>query len=87
MRRLISKIVVSCKKATLLTEKGKWTRLTIKERFRLRLHNNICVACKKFTHQSDLIDEALQKLSNEGPQQMTLSEDKKMDILEQLHKM
>ena len=64
MNKTDNSLMVSCRKAVSLDEKGKWTRLSFKERVQLRLHQGICVACKRFEEQSQLIEQAIVRLSD-----------------------
>ena len=77
-------IMVSCQKATSLAEKGRWTRLTFKERVQLKMHDSICAACKKFEHQGMMIEQAMERLSQKVRTE-SLSEERKQEIIQRLH--
>lgn len=51
--------MLSCKKATALMEKQSLLGLSLKEKFRLRLHIKMCDGCTAYQKQSIMIDEFL----------------------------
>ena len=53
----LMKIAYNCQRATLLIEKKNLSRISIKERFELKLHLAGCSVCKLFQQQSLLIDK------------------------------
>lgn len=50
---------LSCKEASKLISEGMDRRLSVGERFRLRLHVRICDACTRFTSQVQFLRRAL----------------------------
>lgn len=54
--------MISCKKATELTEKRLITGLTMKDRFGLFFHLMICRSCRVYSQQSKRIDSFLKSL-------------------------
>lgn len=58
---MMSLIMLSCKKATLLIEKKLSTNLSIKEKIELKMHTSLCKACANYEQQGEIIDELLQK--------------------------
>jgi hypothetical protein len=59
MNKLMTRMVLSCEKATLLIEKKIDAGLSFGERLQLRVHTGICDACTNYQHQSRLIHELL----------------------------
>ncbi|MGL4851941.1 MAG: hypothetical protein ACRC3Z_04765 [Phocaeicola sp.] len=58
--------VLSCQKATYLLEKRNHTRLTVLEKWQLKLHLSICGYCAGYDKEARLIDEAIRKVAEEG---------------------
>lgn len=58
---LINKIMLSCLEATKLSTQKSFRKLRRKERIKLRLHNTMCHACRKFDTQSTYIDHVIEK--------------------------
>ena len=60
---------------------------SIKERMQLRLHKEVCVACKRYSEQSVLINNALDRFHQGDLNiKMTLSEGTRSRITEELKK-
>lgn len=57
----MTKLMLSCKKATELIEKKRIAGLSFGERLQLNFHKRACKACAAYEHQSDLIEKALDK--------------------------
>lgn len=68
--------MISCKEATLLTEKKIATKLSVRERLNLRLHLFICKACAQYGIQSAWIDKVLKNLHTHD--QLSAEEKKSM---------
>lgn len=47
--------MMSCKEATLLASKKEEGRITLVERVKLAIHMFICVYCKRFVQQTNVI--------------------------------
>lgn len=58
---MMSLIMLSCKKATLLIEKKLSTNLSFKEKIQLKMHTSLCKACSNYEQQGEIIDELLQQ--------------------------
>jgi putative zinc finger protein len=50
---------LSCKEASKLISEGMDRRLSVAERFRVRLHVRICDACTRFSSQVQFLRRAL----------------------------
>jgi hypothetical protein len=59
MKQYLRTIMLSCKKATFLTEKNLHSSLTIYEKLQLNLHLRMCNACKNYAIQSKFIHQSL----------------------------
>lgn len=59
MKKVMSKLMLSCKKATELIEKKHITPLRPMERIQLGLHKKMCKVCSAYEKQSDFIEKAL----------------------------
>lgn len=59
---LKSKILLSCKDATLLTCKEQENAITLREKFQLRIHLLVCKFCALFYKQSNEVHKHLTKL-------------------------
>jgi len=64
MKRMMNKVVLSCKRATELIEIEKYNDITFVEKFQLRLHLKMCDVCNKYNIQSKFIDKLIDKVSN-----------------------
>ena len=58
---ILSMLVYSCEKATLLAESAEHRPLGTVASFRFWLHMRICAGCRNFERQSKLLDEYLLK--------------------------
>ncbi|MCC5928715.1 MAG: hypothetical protein JJU28_05665 [Cyclobacteriaceae bacterium] len=80
--------MITCVKATELIEKRQIQSLTLGERFKLRLHNSMCVACRAYQRQSKTIEKAISRwmhITNNTTHH--LSQEKKDKIIEELKKL
>lgn len=59
--KVMTKIMLSCKKATELVERKQDSKLSFKEGFQLKLHLLVCKTCSEYEKQSKLINKALDK--------------------------
>jgi len=86
MNKLMQIAMLSCKKASALTEKKTVSTLNFIEKKQLNWHLKMCVMCSKYKKQSVFIDCALDKLQNgNNQQQIKLSEEKKRTIIHSLN--
>ena len=65
-RKMMKKLMLSCKTATGLMEKKHLERLSIRERIQLAFHTTLCDACRRYEQQSRLL-ERLFKSKAAGP--------------------
>lgn len=87
LKRIMDKMVNSCKKTTELIDKKFLTSLSIKERIQLYFHKSMCKTCTSYEHQSKFIDNAVSKLFNGKPKNETnLSNEKKQKIIDKINK-
>jgi len=59
MKKLMQKIVLSCRTATELIEKKNYINLKFSEKIQLKIHKMICKACDNFDKQSTLMENVL----------------------------
>ena len=59
MNKLMSLLLLPCKRATELVEKRSVAGLTLMERFRLKLHTSMCHACSEYALQSQFLQKAI----------------------------
>lgn len=64
----LKKIRHNCKEATFLIEKKQLTRLTIREKIKLRIHLAGCVICRIFEQQSIMINRTVKELFHTSQQ-------------------
>lgn len=87
VKRIMDKMVNSCKKTTELIDKKFLTSLSIKERIQLYVHKSMCKTCTSYEYQSKFIDNAVSKLFYGKPKnEMNLSKEKKQNIIDKINK-
>ncbi|WP_375584489.1 hypothetical protein [Cyclobacterium xiamenense] len=87
LEKIMTFMLLSCKEATALIEKKAVFPLTFHEKCRLYLHVKLCLVCKLYQHQSQTIEKALSKwIHSEGTPEERLSEQKKVEIIEEIKK-
>ena len=71
-------MILSCWRATYFSSIKSFKKLNIVRRIQLWLHLSMCKNCHEFDHQSQLIDNSLSHLQNNGQLQSeeTLSPEK-----------
>ncbi len=71
-------MILSCWRATYFSSIKSFKKLNIVRRIQLKLHLSMCKDCHEFDHQSQLIDNSLSHLQNNGRLQSeeTLSPEK-----------
>lgn len=67
----------SCKDITLLIEKSKDKKLSLREKWQVKMHTKICRFCENYNVDSHFLDGLLKKLT---PKVLRLSEDEKMKL-------
>jgi hypothetical protein len=71
MQRLLTILLLSCKKATELIDKKMLVKLSFRENVMLHIHNSVCDFCRQYEKQSHLIDEILSEhLQKSDPEQV-----------------
>lgn len=87
LKKLMNKMVNSCKKTTELIDKQAMTSLSIKERLQLYVHKSMCKTCTAYEHQSKFIDTAIWRwISNKTKPNTEDSNKRKKKILEEIDK-
>lgn len=72
--KFLQKIMISCKRATFLTEKKQVVGLSIFERWQLASHMTICKGCKHYERQSFLINDLVKNFVNNASHLYTKKE-------------
>lgn len=65
MKKLMNIIVLSCRKATFLVEKGHTDPLSLLDKMQLNMHLKICDKCSTYRKQSMFIE---QEIKNNRPE-------------------
>ncbi|AEL25415.1 hypothetical protein Cycma_1661 [Cyclobacterium marinum DSM 745] len=86
MEKLMSRMLLSCKEATYLVEKQMESPLTIMEKFRLNIHLRLCKVCNAYQHQSETINIALKKWTEESVMSKELPSEVKSEILKEINR-
>lgn len=79
----IKKIAYNCHQATLLIEKKQLTKLSLREKFELKLHLSGCSVCRVFQQQSMLINKLVKSYAA-AKKEETLDEAYKKKLQEQI---
>jgi hypothetical protein len=84
MKKLMYKIMLTCKQATFFSSIKNFKKLKFIQRFQLKLHFMLCKSCHEFDHQSQIIDESLAGFHQNSNLQSeeTLSKEKTLQIKE-----
>lgn len=61
MNRFVQPLMLSCRKASELIEKGQVEKLSWAERVQLQMHNSICKGCKAYQTQSELLNQFIEQ--------------------------
>lgn len=64
MKKLMTILLLSCKKATELIEKKLYFGLSLREKAQLYMHSSMCDTCKSWQVQSHIIDQSLKHQIN-----------------------
>ena len=80
MKKLMHILFLSCLKATELIEKKLHFKLSITEKFQLRMHKSMCDACTMYEKQSIVLEKGLSSLKEEDPDKKELEQLKKIII-------
>lgn len=84
MKKIITKLVLSCLKATELIEKSKLISLKRTEKLQLKIHLKICAVCMNYKKDSAFLDDAIKKQYTLLQNHQTLTDIKKTAIIQQL---
>ena len=82
MKKLMNKLMLSCRKASELIEKKTAFRLTRIETIQLFMHTRMCDACQLYYKQSKFIDDAVLRQHKGGNR--NLKKKKKKRIIDRL---
>lgn len=87
-QKIMNKLINSCKKTTELIDKKAFSKLSLLEKIKLRLHKSMCKTCNAYEDRSKFLDNAVDKLFNQKQphDKAQLSEDRKSKILENIKK-
>lgn len=80
--------MISCQRAAMLGSKSAYDSLTLIERISLKWHLKMCTCptCHQFSHDSELIDEAIGKvMKTREHKKISLNEDQTRKIKEALN--
>jgi hypothetical protein len=61
MKKLMNRLMLSCRKASELIDKKSLIKLSWKENLQLNMHTAMCDGCKAYEKQSHLLDNILHK--------------------------
>jgi hypothetical protein len=62
MNKMMSIILISCKKATELIEKQSIEKLSSREKLKLNLHKKMCKSCLNYSKESKSLDDSFKVL-------------------------
>lgn len=71
----------SCKDITLLIEKSKEKKLSLRERFQIKIHTKMCKFCHNYNLDSTFLDNLLKRLT---PKSLVLTADEKVRLSAQI---
>jgi hypothetical protein len=85
-KKIMNKMLLSCKKASELIEKKSGFKLSFIENLRLSIHSSMCDACSNYQKESIKLDSSLSKLMTENKKQdeQLLSPDFKAKLIKKL---
>lgn len=78
--------MISCQRATELTEKQPLFGLSGWEKFQLNLHTSMCKICRQYQNASSIIDKAMNRSLNQLNEDFKFPEKSKKEILIKLSK-
>jgi hypothetical protein len=67
MKEMMNLIMLSCRKATELIERRKYSPLDKIERIQLKMHLSMCRWCSNYNKQSRLIDRLISRVPKSTP--------------------
>ncbi|MCF6357433.1 MAG: hypothetical protein L3J54_06450 [Draconibacterium sp.] len=82
MKKLMYKIMLTCKQATFYSSVKSFKKLKLVHRIQLKLHLSMCKSCHEFDHQNQIIDKSMTDFykGKHLHSEETLSEEKKSQI-------
>jgi hypothetical protein len=82
MKKLMNKIMLTCKQATFYSSIKSFQKLNLVRQIQLKLHFMACKACHDFDHQSQIIDQSLLDFqqNNRLQSKEKLSEEKTLQL-------
>lgn len=82
MKKLMYKIVLTCKQATYYSSIKSFRKLPFVRSVQLKMHLMMCESCHEFDHQSQIIDQSIVDLhkNHRFQSEEHISEDKKSQI-------
>lgn len=87
VKKIMDKMVNSCKKTTELIDRKTIVPLSLKEKLQLYFHTSMCKTCKSYQHQSQFIDKAVSKLfQGESQKNSRLSKEAKQKMIDDIKK-
>jgi hypothetical protein len=88
IQKIMNILINSCKKTTELIDKKAISELSLTEKAQLQLHNSMCKTCNAYEQRSKFLDKVFGKLFDQNitHNKMHLSDDKKVEILEEIKK-
>lgn len=81
---MIPKLMISCKKATELTEKHIHFNLSLSETIQWRLHTAVCSACKSYKKQSLFLEDAIKKSINQPKEVVQVSDQEAEKLIKKI---
>lgn len=88
VQKIKNKLTNSCKVTVELIDKKKFSKLTLLDKVKLKLHKSMCKTCNAYENRSNFLDKAIDKLYNQKQphNKAKLSEERKSKILEKIKK-
>lgn len=83
LMRVMSKMMISCEKASFLASKSLDTRLSLKETMALKMHTMVCKYCRLYSIEISEINHAVQHMNHnleKNKFQYNLSESEKHSL-------
>ena len=84
----MSKLMISCEKASFLASKSQDVRLSLKERIDMQMHMAGCKFCRFYKKDLDILSNNIQyfkSIIEQDPQLLKLTEEQKERIKEKLN--
>lgn len=86
MKKLMNKIMLTCKKATFFSSIKNFKELSKTQRIQLKTHQFMCPHCRRFDQQSEIIDETIFRFAKNGQSTTEkLSKQKKLEMKQSIN--